>query len=299
MLSMAAIQVRLIEARVRPDLLHAQSATPLAIAARWSRTPMVLTVHGLEAYAGRGARKRMARLVLDLSLQRANGVIVISPYVEWSLGRRLVGKLTTTIDNAVARTYFEVAAGPVEKIVLCVGNISELKNQALLIRAFAQVSQKQPGWRLALAGPIADQTYFRRCEATIRELDLSNEVTLVGEVKASALPEWYRRADVVALASVQETSPLAVSQAMAAGRAVVATDVGGIRWMVQDGVTGVVVQPDDYIAMAKALQTLLSDAGLREAMGAKGRCAAHERYQPTNVAAKTVDFYQRVASLGA
>jgi glycosyltransferase involved in cell wall biosynthesis len=308
LLTVGALQLLVLERRVQPDLLHAQGPTPFGVSARFSHRPLVLTVHGLEMLSTRMRRARvfsgptgvlrrsLAGLAMDLSVERCDAVVSISPYVEQFLADRLANKPRAAIANPVAPAFFEAPQPPNERggCLVSVGNLSETKNQLLLVRAFAMVANDFPAWQLMLVGPTTDRRYTARVAALIASLGLSGRVQLAGETSPADVVELYSRADVVLSGSIQETAPLAVAQAMAAARPVVATDVGGLRWMVEDGVTGFVVPSDADSAMASALRTLLSDAAQRQRMGQAARTIALERFHPRQIASQTAAFYRQV-----
>jgi glycosyltransferase involved in cell wall biosynthesis len=308
LLTVGALQLLMLERHVQPDVLHAQGPTPFGVSARFSRRPLVLTVHGLEMLSTRMRRarvfsgpvgvlrRRLAGLAMDLSVERCDAVVSISPYVEQFLGDRLADKPRAAIANPVAPAFFDVpqASNARGGCLLSVGNLSETKNQLLLVRAFAAVASNFPTWRLVLVGPTTDHGYRARVEKLITSLGLSGRVQLSGETSPDDVVELYARADVVLSGSIQETAPLAVAQAMAAARPVVATDVGGLRWMVEDRVTGFIVPSDGDAAMASALRTLLGDAQQRQDMGQAARRVALERFHPRQIAEQTADFYRQV-----
>jgi len=307
MLSVGAAQVARIERHIRPDITHAQGPTPLGLAARFSRRPMVLTVHGLEMLSQHASRmhtfggplgpvrRLTAGLVMQMSLQRANGVILISPYVSEFVGRYASEKkLTAAIDNPVAPAFFDRPSPPGDERLLCVANLSELKNQALLVRAFGRIADRHPHAKLLLAGPPTDAGYAARLRVLIESLQLAQRVCVLGEAAPEHVLELYAESDLVLLGSVQETAPLAIAQAMSAGRAVLATAVGGVQFMVRDGVTGTLVPSDDEPAMAMAMARALSDPEDTRAMGRAAQSEALQRFHPRSIAAQTTDFYKRV-----
>jgi glycosyltransferase involved in cell wall biosynthesis len=116
--------------------------------------------------------------------------------------------------------------------------------------------------------------------------------TALGFVPHDELNRLYARAAVVACPSRREGFGVACLEAMAHARPVVATDVGGLRDLVVDGETGLVVAPRDQRALRAALERLLADADLRRRLGAAGRERARERFSWDSVTDATVEAYR-------
>jgi Glycosyltransferase len=110
----------------------------------------------------------------------------------------------------------------------------------------------------------------------VRDLGIEASVPFVGW--STQTPVWYAAADIVALNSDREGTPLALIEAAFAGRPVVATDAGGVADIVADGITGFVVAPEDEMAFADRLGRLIVDADLRRRFGAAahGHAAAYD-----------------------
>jgi glycosyltransferase involved in cell wall biosynthesis len=104
----------------------------------------------------------------------------------------------------------------------------------------------------------------------------------------------YAAADGVVLASEQETASVTIAEAMAMGRPVVATDVGGSATMVADGVTGRIVPPRDPQALAAALGELLADTARSTALGQAGRAVAEARFRLSAVTDATLAVYRSI-----
>ena len=113
----------------------------------------------------------------------------------------------------------------------------------------------------------------------------------VGFVPRSELGTYYLRAAVVCVPSRREGYGVVAREAMAYGRPVVATRVGGLADAIDDGVTGILVPAGDVAALRAALESLLADASLRERLGESARVAVGERFSPAQVAAATVAVY--------
>jgi len=147
-----------------------------------------------------------------------------------------------------------------------VGRLSEVKQQDVLLRAFARVVQRVRDVHLVLVGdgPMRDTL-----GELAKELKVADRVHFAGY---QAQPEAYLRAmDVFALTSCSEGTPLSILEAWAAGLPVVASAVGGIPELVKDGTTGLLVPFGDEEVLCHALCTVLTDKDRAQRMGDAGR----------------------------
>lgn len=171
-------------------------------------------------------------------------------------------------------------------LALFVGRLTHQKNVALLLEAVATVA---PGLRphIALAGegPLRDEL-----QSTVRRLQLDGDVRFLGE--RSDARELMQAADFVVLPSRDEGLSNVVLEAMAAGRPVLATRVGGNPELVEDGATGILFDSGDAAALADALRRLAADPDLREHMGEAARARIGDRYSPSVLARDTLAVYR-------
>ena len=286
---------------LRPDVVHAHGTTMYAAAAVSAPFPHVITVHGImarEAPTIWGWRRRLAREVdrwfERWVLTRTQEVIAISPYVPeaypWLRAR------LHFIENPVDPRFFDVPAGAMEAgNILCVARVIPRKGVLTLIRAFARVAADFPTAELHIAGETASfPEYARACQQEVQRLGLNARVHFLGPLSMDALADAYARTQVVALASVQETAPVVIAEAMAAGRAVIATAVGGVPYMIGEGKTGWLVPPRDEEALAQALANALASPRLCQEMGKVAREEARARFQPLPLAWKHLEVYREV-----
>ena len=126
------------------------------------------------------------------------------------------------------------------------------------------------------------------------EQGLASNVAFLGLLDKEQLLQEYARCSAVVLASRQETMPMAVIEAMAAAKPVVAMRVGGVSELVEDGNSGYTVAPGDVEGMARHILELLDNAPLRRRMGEHARQLA-ERFQLETVAAQYRQLYYQVA----
>ncbi len=157
---------------------------------------------------------------------------------------------------------------PADAVVVgFVGRLVPIKDAGTLLRAFAAARRQQPDLHLVIAGD-------GQMRAPL--LDLAGALGVAAHVHAigwwnGPLTTLYEAMDVCALSSLNEGTPVALIEAMAAGVAVVSTAVGGVPDIVEDGVTGLLVPPGDVARLAAALLALSANPSRRAAMGAAGR----------------------------
>jgi len=286
---------------LQPDIVHAHGTGLYAGAALASPYPSVITVHGIVArevrlYRGLGLRSRGAfdALYERWCLHRARHLIAISPYV-----RRELAKATRAqwydVENAVDEAFFRIEGPGEPGRILFAGAVIARKGLHILADAMAQVQRYDPGATVVVAGATtSDPLYATALHCEIAQQGVEGSFQFIGQQDQEHLVHEYQRCSIFVLPSLQETAPMAVQQAMAAGRAVVATAVGGIPDMITHGETGLLVPPQDSRALAEALLTLLSNDSMRTDLGQAGRAQAEERFMPARVAQRTRDVYQRV-----
>jgi glycosyltransferase involved in cell wall biosynthesis len=178
--------------------------------------------------------------------------------------------------------------------VISVGNIRRVKGHDIFIRAAAIIAQRFPGARFSIAGEVLEQQYFQELLMLISNLGLADRFRFEGG--AIDLPSFLAGADIFVLPSRSEGFSNALIEAMAASLPVVATRVGGNPEAVEDGVTGLLVPPEDPDALADALQELLSDSERSWAMGGAGRRLAIREFSNDRVVNQLAEVYQRLLS---
>lgn len=182
--------------------------------------------------------------------------------------------------------------------ILHVGRLERAKGVTLLAQAIPHVVQQVPNVRFVFVGddrPIAHGTSQRaELEAQLREAGARGSVEFLGGVDQPTLLDEYCRADICVVPSLlYESFSYTCAQAMAAGKPVVASRIGGIPETVEDGVSGVIVEPGDAEQLAEAIMRVARDPALRERMGRAGRDKAARDFDPTMVAQRNLEVYER------
>ena len=277
-----------------------------ALAARAARVrALVATKHNLEARlehpVWRWLHRRTARLP-DLTIGISDAVR------EWAVttGGALPAKSRVVLygidaapfaelDRAGARA--ELGIEPNAKVVLCPARLDPQKNHGMLLRAFERVHRELPDAVLLLAGgrQLGSEVYERDLHALADLIEVDGAVRWLGV--RSDMRRLLAACDVVALASDWEGFGLALLEAMAAARPVVATAVGGVPEVVSDGESGILVPAGDMFEFAEALARLLRDDTTRHRMGVAAARRAGGTFALDRMRAATQAVYDEV--LGA
>jgi glycosyltransferase involved in cell wall biosynthesis len=177
------------------------------------------------------------------------------------------------VDGTAVRA--ELGVPPDGFLVVLVSKLVELKGHEVLIRAIPQVLDTFPQARFAIVGGELDGAHHRRYAERLRrlpaELDIGDVVTFTGY--RDDVPRIMAAADVIAhCATHPDPFPGVVLQGMALGKAVIATDLGGAREQIEDGVSGALVPPGDPSALAEVICSLLKDPDERASLGRAAAC---------------------------
>jgi glycosyltransferase involved in cell wall biosynthesis len=278
--------------RVRPDIVHAHSSKVGILgrlAAALARVPIrIYTVHGwsFAAYGGVSGRLYLWLERLVRPLTTATVCVAESTRAQGLAGRACDPARTVVIHNAVdASSFAEARRAEALPRFVSVGRLAFPKDFATLVEALARIEGE---FRAALVGEGPD---LGEVAAALRRARLIDRVELLGS--RDDVPELLASADVFVLSSRSEGFPVSVLEAMAAGLAVVASDVGGVAEAVVDGETGLLVPAGDAEALAAALGRLVQDDGLRGRLGASGRARARARFDLPAFRAAHVELYRR------
>ena len=288
------------------DLAHCHDLYTNAFVAPWARAAKVplITSRRWEIFERRGHA-----LLNGVAYQIADRVLANSPRVAELLRAEGVPASRVVVvpnfvdeagfappdaaERARWRASFGVPAGAL--VVGMVASLTPIKDHATLLRAAAAAAPAHPALHVVLVG---DGPRRGALEALASELGIADRVHFAG--LRPHLPNLHHAFDLSALCSRSEGFPNTVVEAMAAGRAVVATRVGGTPDAVEDGVTGLLVPPSDPAALAAALGALLADPARREAMGARALERAESRYAPgVAIGALEALYDQLTAGAGA
>jgi len=296
-----------------PDVVHSHfwmSGRAALAAARPFDIPVVHTFHALgvvkKRYQGAKDTSPPERLAEERSIMVAADHIVATCTDEVFELLRLgadPGRISVVpcgVDTELFRPDGPVEPGSVVPRIVVVTRLVERKGVADVIAALPAL----PGVELVVAGGgeadlLRDDPEARRLAALAEELGVLERVELRGRIDREHVAPLLRSADVVVCSPWYEPFGIVPLEAMACGRPVVASAVGGLIDTVVDGVTGLHVPPRRPDKLAHAIGRLIADPVLRERLGAAGAERARSRYEWARVADATLDVYLEVLAESA
>ena len=290
----------------RPDLIvcgHVITAPAALAARRLTGVPYVVFTYGYEI-----RRKRRRRWIARL-LRGAKSVIAISQFtreavLDLGVTPERIRILYPGVDAdrfSPATDHRPPATNHKPPTLLSVSRLAELyKGHDTAIRALPLVRAKAPGTHYVIAGDGPLRNYLERIAASV---GMSDAMQFLGEVPDQSLPDLYRSADLLLLLGRDSTVEggaegfgIVCLEAAACGVPVVAGRSGGLPDAVQDGVTGILVDPLDIGAAAEAIVALLGDRDRARRMGAAGRAAVLDHFTWDHMAKEARRLFEEAAT---
>lgn len=181
------------------------------------------------------------------------------------------------------------------RVVGTIGRVSEIKAQDVFIRAVPEVLSSLPRTRFLIVGDVfpGHEPYMERLKGLVETLGIGSHVVFTGFHRD--VSDLVRLMDIVVLTTrIPEGLGISLLEAMAAGKAVIATRGGGSGEVVTDGVTGLLVPPGDFRSLGRAVVGLLSSDSLREKMGQEGKRRAAEKFSIHETVSAVHNIYEEV-----
>jgi len=247
--------------------------------------------------------EELSRVLLETYLpdftEKCDLVVVPSQGTRRSLQELGVTCHIEVIPNGIDVAQFQRPPAPLSKaalglpdraiVAVMVGRLGPEKNISFLLRAFTHIAAEAPDLHLVLIGRGPEEEYL---EEMVHLLGLASRVHLIGEVPYQQVPNWLALADFFAFASVSESHPLVVLEAMAAGLPVLGIPGPGVEDTIVDGVNGL-LSPEDTAAFATQMRRLAMETELRTrlAVGARETCG---QYDIRHTSATLLSHYERL-----
>lgn len=287
---------------INPDIVHAQvTYPPYSTAAALVRNtyPTLLTVHGIVAKEIKF--RHGISLIFGLVIPKPNeryvlskilNLVVCSPQM-----KELVGNMTNSkiyiIPNGI--DFEDIRNVQPHKLIehpniLFIGNLVKLKSVDLLIKAIPIIKKSIPNIHIFIGGSGPQENELKNL---VKELRIEENVNFLGFVSGDEKYSYYKSTDVFVFPSLYEAFGIVLLEAMACCKPIVASNVGGIPFVVEDGKTGLLFESGNVKDLAEKVITLLKDKGLRDKMGEAGRDKAKE-FPWDRIAEQTVEVYKEI-----
>ncbi len=301
--ALLSVAVRAIRPSTRPRLVHLNltqrgstwRALGVVALARTARVPVVLHLHssGYDAFTASLPAPGLA--LVRWMFARASRVLVLgrswAAYAEREL-RVPAGRLAV-VPNAVPASHAppRARASGGTTCLLFLGQVGERKGAGDLIEALAAPGLARLDWRAKFVGDGDIPAYRRRAS----DAGIGNRVEFTGWVEQAEAYRQLDEADVLVLPSHAEGMPMSVLEGLAHGLAVVATPVGAVGEVIEDGISGLLTPPGDVAALARALGRLIEDPDLRSRLETMGRARWERDHTVEAYAARIAAVYDAVA----
>lgn len=293
----------------RPHIVHthmAKAGTAGRLAARLARVPIVLhTYHGHVFHSYFGPLKTSLFLNIERLLGRFTDRIIavgdqqreelvqyrVAPaekIVSIPLGLEIETMLEAETERGRLRT--ELGLNGAHRLIGIVARLAPIKAHEVFLEAAVEIDRRVPNVRFVIVG---DGERRSELEGRARQLGLGEKAIFLGWRKD--MRAVYADLDVVVLSSLNEGSPVAIIEAMAAARPVVSSDVGGVSEVVRSGQSGLLVPPRDPSALADAVTAVLNDPAEGERLGKSARAAVYPKYSSSRLVADVERLYLELA----
>jgi teichuronic acid biosynthesis glycosyltransferase TuaC len=290
----------------KPDILHAHRATPegfagLLIKNRY-KIPLVCSLRGSDInvfpYRDKLTMALTKKVISNVQLISVSNTLrtVTESISVPSIPIRVVYNGCATDDFSSDRNVRKIRRGALgiadtDKVLIFVGNLIKTKGVFELLEAFISLSASRRDLYLIMVGKGAEQKKIRNI---IESASLENRIILTGKVPHNEISSWLNAADLFVLPTYYEGLPNALLEAMSCGLPVIATRVGGIPEVIEDGRNGVLIEKQNTNALSRAIEYLINDGILAENMGIVGRQLLNDRFSWGHNAADMSRIYGEV-----
>ncbi len=288
----------------KSDLIHAHWSVCGLIGglAGWlCGTPVITTFHGTDVVWAE--RSELFRLIIRCCFKLNDRIVTVSSAMAdrlvsgWPRWRQNIRSIPNGVSPAFfhAQTRRRAAKGP-EMVFCTVGNLIESKQVDHIIQAFGRVVHSGRAARLVIAGGGPCGT---RLKQIARRMSLDRRIEFLGAIPPDQVPELMTRTHVLVLASAHEGLPTIVLEAMAAGVAVIASDIHGVRELIDHERNGLLFTPGDIEGLGKQMAALADQPALvRKLAGRARRWITEQNLTWRNTAEQYMRIYRRITDNG-
>jgi glycosyltransferase involved in cell wall biosynthesis len=261
----------------KPKFLHVHGTSVLSkkilTLAKKLKISIFLSVHGIVAEERKywpKLKKYIYGLVYgmreNIVLKNADWVVVDTLYVRKFLNKHynFDKPNLTIIPLGIDEHWFQIKWEPIENRIITVGGIEVRKGFHYLVEASKLLKDDKIDFKVIICGRIRNQKYYYELTQKIKLYDLGEIINFKINVSDKELLDEYKKADLFVLPSLEESQGIVLVEAMAIGMPVVATDAGGIPYIIKNNRNGIIAKKGDHKAFYKALRKILLDSDLKQ-----------------------------------
>jgi glycosyltransferase involved in cell wall biosynthesis len=255
------------------------------------------TIHGMSFAEAKRKKKLIDKLtwyfngVLQMSMLPKN-VIHLSNFSVKVFSKKNIPH-GAIIPNAIVQNYFDIPAKPcTSNTLLYIGVIDHNKNLIFLLQTMKALVLKNKPFTLNVLGDYLNDIYKQTITSYIKENQLEPYVNFQGWVSQQTVMKFIEQTDILVVSSKHESLPMVIAESMAAGKVVVASNVGGIPEMIEHNTNGFLFSLSEPDEIVNILDGLYNNKEKIAEISQKAKAVA-QRYQFQNVAEKTIEFYKR------
>ena len=297
---------------LHPDVVHVHGTGELSGALYKAilnyGIPVILTVHGLlheekkQALCRKPSVKHLYQYIVQTRaemtvLNCASRIIVDTPYVERMITQyQHKGRLTQLpkihiIPQGINAAYYDLSCDSKSKTILSVGSISPRKGHLYTVKMFNSLRERGINAKLRIIGSMANSKYFSILFNTIKQSPYCSDITLETNLSQADLFAAFKTAKLFVLHSQEESQGIVFAEAMATGMPVVATKVGGVPDVVEDGKAGFMCDFGDTISMVEKVKCLLTDEKLWQSFS-RHALKSSLKYDWNKIATQICELYK-------
>ncbi|WP_048048280.1 glycosyltransferase family 4 protein [Methanosarcina mazei] len=286
---------------IDPDLIHLHFTYPPYSYISTLPIPVIITAHSLSFIKTKGIHSKRSYVNLSflidpyfekIALKNADCVIAVSDWVKQNIDN-IIGCNTKTVYIPNGINYEKYEPLPQKQniknpSILTVGRLVKLKGMDLLIKALPNIKELIPNIHLYIAG---EGVQCEKLKSLAVRLNVQENITFLGFVSEDKIIKMLSSVDIFVTSSRSETFGIVVLEALAAGTPVIASNVGGIPQLLNNGEYGLLVEPENPEDLSSAVIKLIKDPVLMGELSKKGRLRAQE-YSWNEITKKTIELYK-------
>lgn len=289
---------------LKPDIVHAHICDNGYYTLKGG-FPNIITLHGIAmAEYDPKIRPGLINMIRRKSIlameqyvfEHAKVLTVVTPYVKEKIEPFCKGKIHV-IPNGVREEFFNIESNEIEDRLLFVGGIEPRKGLLNLLKAIKIVKKDIPDIKLHIVGEVRKQGYYHSLLNYAKQNNLNETIIFKGELRDDKLKKEFSECSVFVFPSKEESFGIVLAEAEAGGKPVVASNIGGIPYVVDNNETGFLVEYGDVDTFAEKIMILLKDKKLRAEMGSAGKEKA-KQFSNKGIAEKYYDLYNEMIDNG-